>query len=131
MKLNVPPNWKAIRKQILERDNYTCQSCKTRPKSPHVHHIIPRRNGGNDTSDNLITKCLSCHIIEEAKEKSDIQMRMQSVKDIQLYRLLPYRRQYPLQIECPKCHKMNSIKSGKSNKKQRWFCKNCFSYFVL
>lgn len=64
-----PPNWRIIRKQVLERDNYTCQSCGTKPKAPHVHHIIPRDKGGSEDLKNLITKCLGCHISEEYAEK--------------------------------------------------------------
>lgn len=45
----------------LNRDNYTCQCCKTKKGTLHVHHIIYRRNGGADTLDNLITLCERCH----------------------------------------------------------------------
>lgn len=69
-----PPNWNKIRKQVLERDNHTCQSCGSKPKSPHVHHIIPRDKGGNEELKNLITKCLGCHISEEYEEKERIKM---------------------------------------------------------
>ena len=45
----------------LNRDNYTCQCCKTKKGTLHAHHIIYRRNGGADTLDNLITLCEGCH----------------------------------------------------------------------
>lgn len=45
----------------LNRDNYTCQHCKTKKGTLHAHHIIYRRNGGADTLDNLIVLCEECH----------------------------------------------------------------------
>jgi hypothetical protein len=45
----------------LNRDNYTCQCCKTKKGTLHAHHIVYRRNGGADTLDNLITLCEACH----------------------------------------------------------------------
>lgn len=48
---------------VLDRDNYTCQHCKGKSKDSklEVHHIIFRRNGGSDESDNLIVLCKTCH----------------------------------------------------------------------
>lgn len=45
----------------LNRDDYTCQYCKTKKGTLHVHHIVYRSNGGADTLDNLITLCKECH----------------------------------------------------------------------
>jgi hypothetical protein len=45
----------------LNRDNYTCQCCKTKKGTLHVHHIIYRSNGGSDKMENLITLCEDCH----------------------------------------------------------------------
>ena len=46
---------------VLARDNYTCQCCKTKNGTLHVHHIIYRSNGGSDDIENLITLCEGCH----------------------------------------------------------------------
>lgn len=45
----------------LNRDDYTCQCCKTKKGTMHAHHIIYRSKGGADTLDNLITLCENCH----------------------------------------------------------------------
>ena len=45
----------------FNRDNYTCQCCKSKKGTMHAHHIIYRSNGGADTVDNLITLCEFCH----------------------------------------------------------------------
>ncbi len=39
-----------------------CCICRRfRPTKLQVHHIVERSNGGNDSEDNLIVVCLSCH----------------------------------------------------------------------
>ena len=50
-----------IKAYVLNRDKYTCQHCKTKNGTLHVHHIIYRSNGGSDEETNLITLCESCH----------------------------------------------------------------------
>lgn len=50
-----------IKAYILIRDKYTCQCCKTKKGTLHVHHIIYRSKGGSDEIENLITLCETCH----------------------------------------------------------------------
>ena len=50
-----------IKAYILTRDKYTCQCCKTKKGTLHVHHIIYRSKGGSDEIENLITLCETCH----------------------------------------------------------------------
>lgn len=49
--------------RVLNRDNYTCQYCKTKKKGTRleVHHIVYRSHNGSDDADNLITLCHDCH----------------------------------------------------------------------
>jgi hypothetical protein len=49
-----------LRERIFSRDNLTCQRCGATNKLV-LHHVLPRRQGGLDTTDNLITLCGSCH----------------------------------------------------------------------
>ena len=57
--------FKLIKQQAFRRDNYTCQRCFDETKKVEIHHIIPRRSGGSDELDNLITYCRKCHKIIE------------------------------------------------------------------
>lgn len=60
-----------LREKVYRRDLYSCCHCgKTQeqhksdtPSSQrlHLHHILPRRYGGRNTKNNLITLCPSCH----------------------------------------------------------------------
>lgn len=60
------PNWDRLARQTKERDNWTCQHCGKQggplgSAELHAHHRIPRSEGGDDTLDNLVTLCHSCH----------------------------------------------------------------------
>jgi len=50
-----------LRENILKRDNHTCQICNSSDKKLEVHHIIPKRMGGRDIENNLVSVCKSCH----------------------------------------------------------------------
>jgi HNH endonuclease len=58
----------------IERDDYRCQICGRTNGKLDVHHIIPRRDGGQDSMDNLITVCNGiCHKkLEPVREKSTL-----------------------------------------------------------
>ena len=57
-----------IRKEVLIRDNYTCQICSKHADSKlHIHHILKIKEDGNDCIDNLITLCPTCHKKADSK----------------------------------------------------------------
>jgi len=61
------------KKNILRRDNYTCQYCARRGERLTVDHIIPRSRGGETTWVNTVAACLRCNLqkgnrtLQEAK----------------------------------------------------------------
>ena len=64
----------------LNRDSYTCQCCKTKKGTLHIHHIIYRSNGGADTLDNLITLCADCHRRLHRGELKDFETKLSGKK---------------------------------------------------
>jgi hypothetical protein len=54
--------WLSIRKVVLKRDQLKCKLCGKSPSS-QVHHINPRKNGGTNNLNNLITLCGKCHML--------------------------------------------------------------------
>jgi 5-methylcytosine-specific restriction endonuclease McrA len=55
--------YEKLRQQLLQRDNWRCQTCGSR-ENLEVHHKRMRSQGGDDSDVNLITLCCSCHVNE-------------------------------------------------------------------
>lgn len=63
--------WPAARAAALERDGARCSVARLlggacSPPPLHVHHLVPRREGGTDALDNLVTSCARHHPVLEA-----------------------------------------------------------------
>lgn len=52
-------SWTTVRKNVLERDNYTCVYCGQIANA--ADHIFPRSMGGRDSEDNLVAACKRCN----------------------------------------------------------------------
>lgn len=50
----------SLKKRILERDGYRCQTCSTHLDLT-IDHIVPEVKGGSDEDGNLQTLCRSCN----------------------------------------------------------------------
>lgn len=64
------PAWRRLRRMVLNRDRNTCQACRVcHPYGRRltVHHIVSRRDGGNDALSNLIALCEACHNLTEGE----------------------------------------------------------------
>lgn len=55
-----------LRFEILKRDKFKCQYCGRNPREDDiklvVDHIIPKKKGGKNTANNLITSCQDCNL---------------------------------------------------------------------
>ena len=52
-------SYKAARKIVLKRDNYTCVYCGQAAEV--VDHVIPKQLGGHDYPHNLVAACVKCN----------------------------------------------------------------------
>ena len=64
------------RKNILKRDNHTCQYCGIRSVPMTIDHIIPRQRGGEDSWYNLITACVACNTRKGNRMPREVQMKL-------------------------------------------------------
>lgn len=55
-----PIAYEALRQQVLRRDGWRCQLCGTM-SNLEVHHKQFRSHSGDDSEENLVTLCSSCH----------------------------------------------------------------------
>lgn len=55
--------WKKVRREVLKRDNYTCQKCGKTKKEIRidVHHKIPYRICKEHKVENCVSLCIKCH----------------------------------------------------------------------
>ena len=64
--VNREPISNALRWEIWERDNFTCQKCGSRQRLS-IDHKMPRSKGGNNRPSNLQTLCRSCNSAKGAR----------------------------------------------------------------
>ncbi len=50
------------RRNILNRDNHSCQYCGYTGDDLTIDHIIPRSRGGVDSWENLTAACMRCNV---------------------------------------------------------------------
>ena len=55
------PNVKLTKREILRRDDFTCQYCGQHNTTLTIDHVMPRHMGGEHTWENLVTACPSCN----------------------------------------------------------------------
>lgn len=73
-----------VKPNVLKRDNYECQICKSKNRL-HVHHLIQRKDFLNCTINDLLTLCASCHRIvhgngEEKRKNNEMVNRLKIIK---------------------------------------------------
>ena len=56
-----PMSYDTLRLQVLRRDGWRCQLCGVMANL-EVHHQKYRSRAGDDSEENLITLCVSCHV---------------------------------------------------------------------
>jgi 5-methylcytosine-specific restriction endonuclease McrA len=64
------------KREVLRRDNYTCQYCGTRATYLTIDHVIPRRLGGGHTWQNLVAACPACNHRKGGRTVDQAQMRL-------------------------------------------------------
>jgi 5-methylcytosine-specific restriction protein A len=65
--------WAVLRKEILKRDSFLCQSCLKKgiaTTANQVDHIKPKSQGGDNSPSNLQALCIGCHKDKTCLESS-------------------------------------------------------------
>jgi 5-methylcytosine-specific restriction endonuclease McrA len=77
----IPPLKKGVkfsRINVLTRDHFTCQYCgDTLPIAElNYDHVVPRKQGGKTTWDNIVAACYSCNGKKGARTPEQANMRL-------------------------------------------------------
>jgi 5-methylcytosine-specific restriction endonuclease McrA len=70
------PHVRLTKREILRRDDYTCQYCGQRVPYLTIDHVLPRRLGGQHTWDNVVAACPSCNHRKGGRTIEQSQMRL-------------------------------------------------------
>ena len=65
------------KREVLHRDNYTCQYCGKKTRTLTIDHVIPRYRGGPHTWENLVAACPSCNHAKGDKTPDEAKMPLQ------------------------------------------------------
>ena len=64
------------KKNILRRDNFTCQYCGTNGNSLTVDHILPKSRGGKSNWNNVVVACKPCNLKKGNQTPSEKGMQL-------------------------------------------------------
>ena len=70
------PTIRLSKREILRRDEYTCQYCGLHTIHLTIDHVIPRRLGGRHTWENLVAACPNCNHHKGGRTIDQAQMRL-------------------------------------------------------
>ena len=55
------PEKKLTRREVFQRDKYTCQYCGGETRELSLDHVDPRHRGGRHIWENVVSACLRCN----------------------------------------------------------------------
>jgi 5-methylcytosine-specific restriction endonuclease McrA len=70
------PRIKLTKKEILRRDDFTCQYCGQRGHRMTIDHVWPRRLGGAHGWDNVVAACPACNHRKGGRTLAEAHMRL-------------------------------------------------------
>ena len=50
------------RRNLLQRDDHTCQYCGYNGDGLTLDHVVPRSRGGGDSWENMVAACVRCNV---------------------------------------------------------------------
>ena len=64
------------KKEVFLRDHYTCQYCGTRSQHLTLDHVVPRRQQGPHTWDNVVAACSRCNLHKAGRTPAEANMKL-------------------------------------------------------
>lgn len=64
------------KREILRRDDFTCQYCGRKMRHLTIDHVIPRHKGGPHTWQNLVAACMQCNRRKGGKSPAEAFMHL-------------------------------------------------------
>ena len=64
------------KREVLRRDEYTCQYCGKKGACLTIDHVIPRHLGGKHSWENLVAACPTCNHHKGGRTADQAHMRL-------------------------------------------------------
>jgi 5-methylcytosine-specific restriction endonuclease McrA len=70
------PQVRLTRREVFQRDGYTCQYCGQTGRDLTLDHVMPRHRGGAHTWENLVSACKACNHRKAGRTPQEARMRL-------------------------------------------------------
>lgn len=70
------PVVKLTRKEVLQRDDHTCQYCGKHGNDLTLDHVMPRHRGGQHTWENVVAACRHCNHKKGGRTLAESKMQL-------------------------------------------------------
>lgn len=70
------PQVRLTRREVFQRDHFTCQYCGKQGRDLTLDHVMPRHRGGKHTWDNLVTACKACNHRKAGRTPVEARMKL-------------------------------------------------------
>jgi len=67
---------KISKKEIFNRDSYTCQYCGKKGQDLTLDHVVPRRQKGPHIWENVVAACSKCNLHKAGRTPEEARMRL-------------------------------------------------------
>ena len=64
------------RREVFQRDSYTCQYCGRQGRDLTLDHVVPRRQGGPHIWENVVAACIPCNRRKAGRTPAEAGMRL-------------------------------------------------------
>ena len=78
------------KKNILRRDNYTCQYCGTSNHPLTVDHVVPKSRGGGTNWTNIVVACKTCNLKKGDRTPFEVDMQLRQLPRKPDHQYIPF-----------------------------------------
>ncbi|HIE80229.1 MAG TPA: HNH endonuclease, partial [Nitrospinaceae bacterium] len=78
------------KKNILRRDNYTCQYCGISTHPLTVDHVVPKSRGGKTNWTNIVVACKTCNLKKGDRTPLEVDMTLVRLPRKPDYQFIPF-----------------------------------------
>lgn len=72
------PQRRLSRREIFQRDKFTCQYCGREGRDLTIDHVFPRHRGGPHVWENLVSACKTCNHSKAGRTPEEARMKLLS-----------------------------------------------------